>query len=172
MSFSCKLLFISITSLSLMELNFLNQYLWMPYSFSNLVLFWVFIFWVFIFLVFIFLVFIFAFGSFSNPSKSFAFRFFCYVKILYTKSVLFPCHAVVGLSSCILPLLPSNFSLVFSVLFSLYCFIQPRYILSLPSFISTFLFIFLSCIFCFSCFLCSCQKFGVLPLFYHICLMS
>ena len=76
-------------------------------------------------------------------------RLFCYVFFVpkfFSKIVLFPCHPVVGMSSCILPLL----SLFWNVLFCLYCFILPSlvFLLSLaPSdlFLRVVLLVYLLC---------------------------
>ena len=60
----------------------------------------------------------------------------------FALKLLFPCHSVVSMTSCILSLLASR---IFS-LFCLYCFILFLYLYSLPTFASTFWFIFLCCI--------------------------
>ena len=125
MSVSCKHLFISIANLSWTELNILNQY---PCMLS----------WrgVFEFSTFLGDALsesrrVFVFGSFLIPFNTFpmllidsAFLFF--VPIFCSKIILFPCHTVVGMSSCILLLF------------------------SFPSFASTFWLIYSSCIVCFT----------------------
>ena len=73
----------------------------------------------------------------SLRSPYFAFKFF----FLY--------HPIVGLSSCILPLLAGSiFSLFWNVLFCLHCLILSRYLFSPFSFASSFCFISSCCIDC------------------------
>ena len=102
MSVFCKRLFISIASLSRIEVNFWNQYSCMPSRPGVLV---------FLRVALSESRCIFAFAPSSSSSNFFVaypFGFFCYVlfvPIFYFEIVLFPCHPVVGLSSCILPLL-------------------------------------------------------------------
>ena len=80
-----------------------------------------------------------------------SFRLLCYVPLatlFCSKIVLFPCHLVVGSSSGILPLI--FFIVLECPVFSLLFFLS-RYLLNLPSFTSTFLFISSGCIVCFTC---------------------
>ena len=96
----------------------------------------------------------FAFGASSSFCNSFSMLFIQLPFLLYSlrshicsKIMLYPCHLVIGMSSCILPLLSGiTFLLIWSVLFCLYCFILSLYL----SFPSTFWFTSSSCIICFT----------------------
>ena len=65
-----------------------------------------------------------------------------FVPIFFTN--LF-CFLIFGMSTCRI------FSLFWYVLFCLYCFTLSHYVLNLPSFVSSFRFISLSCFVCFTC---------------------
>ena len=101
-SASCKPLFISITNLSWMEVNFLNQNPRMPSRPENFPIWY---FWMLFSVEQSF--FCFAFSLLSTPN-SFPIWLFCYnlfVAIFKSENILFPCHSVVGGASC-------NFSLL------------------------------------------------------------
>ena len=67
---------------------------------------------------------------------------FCYdlsVPIFCSKFFLPPSHPVLGMTSPILPLIVDRiFSLIWNVLFYLYCFVLSLYLFSIPSFTSIF----------------------------------
>ena len=101
-----------------------------------------------------------------------SFRVFCYVFIvshILHEIVLFPCHPVVGLSLCILPILAGTnlFLLFWNVRICL--FVLSRNLFSLLSFASTFWFIFSSCFSSFIsiAFFFSSQHIILINLFHH-----
>ena len=116
---------------------------------------------------------IFTFGPSSSPSNSLSMLLIHLFFLLFSLSspillqiYFVSCHQVVGMCLCIIPLYSGKIvSLLWTILFCLYCFLQSRYLFSLPSFASTFWFISSSCIVCFTCvaftFLCQ-RTFSIL----------